>query len=162
MTENSLFLKVPSIQFSSVPQSSLTICDTMDCSTQGLPVPHQLPKFTQTHVHWVGDAIQPSCPLSPPSPLPQSFAESGSFPVSLLFTSGGQSIGASAFSISPSNKYSGLISFRVDGLDLLAVKGTLKSSPAPQFKSINSLVLSLLYGPTLISIHYYWKNHSFD
>ena len=65
--------------------------------------------------------------------------------------------------ISPSNEYSGLISFRTDWFDLLAVQGTLKeSSPTPQFKSISSSTLSLLYGPTLISIHDYWKNHSFD
>ena len=68
-----------------------------------------------------------------------------------------------SFSVSPFNEYSGLISFRMDGLDLLAVQGTRKSlSPTPQFKSINSLVLSLLYGPTLTYIHDYWKNHSFD
>ena len=67
-----------------------------------------------------------------------------------------------SFSISPSNEYSGLISFRMDWLDLLAVQGTLESSPTPQFKSINSSVLSFLYGPTFTSIHDYWKNHSFD
>ena len=65
--------------------------------------------------------------------------------------------------ISPSNEYSGLISFRMDWLDLLAVQGTLKeSSPTPQFKSINSSALSLLYSPTLTSIHDYWKNRSLD
>ena len=68
-----------------------------------------------------------------------------------------------SFSISPSNDYSKLISFRIDWFDLLAVQQTLKSlSPAPQFKTINSLALSLLYGPMLTSIHDYWKNHSFD
>ena len=67
-----------------------------------------------------------------------------------------------SFSISFSNEYSGLISFRIVWFDLLAVQGTLKSSPAPQFKSINSSVLSFLYSPTLTSIHDYWKNHSFD
>ena len=67
------------------------------------------------------------------------------------------------FSISPSNEYSGLISFRIDWFDLLAVHGTLQeSSPTPQFKSINSLMLSLLYGPILTSIHDYWKTRSFD
>ena len=65
-----------------------------------------------------------------------------------------------SFSISPSN--SGLISFRVDWFDLLAVQGTLKTSQTSQFESINSLTLSLLYGPTLTSIHDYWKTHSFD
>ena len=67
-----------------------------------------------------------------------------------------------SFNISPSKEYSGLISFRIDWFDLLAVQGTEEPSPAPQFKSINSSVLNLLYGPTLTSIHDYWKNHSFD
>ena len=67
------------------------------------------------------------------------------------------------FSISPSNEYSGLISFRIDWFDLLAVQGTLKIFlPASQFKSISSSALSLLCGPALTSIHDYWKNHSFD
>ena len=65
--------------------------------------------------------------------------------------------------MSPAKENSGLISFRIDWFDLLVVKGTLKeSSPVSQFKSINSSALSLLYGPTLISIHDYWKNHNFD
>ena len=67
-----------------------------------------------------------------------------------------------SFSISPSNEYSGLISFRMDWLDLLAVQGTLKTSTTPQFKSINSSALSFLYSPTFTSIHNYWQNHSFD
>ena len=66
------------------------------------------------------------------------------------------------FSISPSNEYSGLISFRIDWLDLLAVQETLKSLLQPHSKSINPSALSLLFGPTLTSIHDYWKNHSFD
>ena len=64
-----------------------------------------------------------------------------------------------SFSINPSNKYSGVISFRIDWFDLLAVQGTLESSSAPQFKSINSSVLRLLYGPTLTLVHDSWKNH---
>ena len=67
-----------------------------------------------------------------------------------------------SFSISPTNEHPGLISFRMDWLDLLAVQGTLKSPPTPQFKSINSSALSFLYSPTLTSIHDYWKNHSLD
>ena len=67
-----------------------------------------------------------------------------------------------SFSISPSNEHSGLVSFRMDWLDLLAVQGTLKSSPTPQFKSINSSALSFLYSPTLTSIRDHWKNHSLD
>ena len=97
--------------------------------------------------------------VAPFSSCPQSFPASGSFPVSWLFESHGQSIGASA---SVPNEYSGLISFRIDWFDLLAVQGTLKSSPAPQFKNINSSVLSLLHGPSLTSAHDYWKYHSFE
>ena len=67
-----------------------------------------------------------------------------------------------SFSISPSNEHSGLISFRIDWLDLFAVQGTQESSPMPQFGDISSLVLSFLYSPTLTSTHDYWKNHSFD
>ena len=67
-----------------------------------------------------------------------------------------------SFSISPSSEYSDLISFRIGWFDLLAVQGTLKSSPAPQFKSVNSLAINFLYGPIFTSIHDYWKNHSFD
>ena len=80
----------------SVTQQCLTLCSPMDCSTPGFPVLHLLPEPAQTHVHWVGDAIQPSHPLSSPSPLHQSFPASGPFPMSQLFASGDQSIGASA------------------------------------------------------------------
>ena len=79
---------------SSVAQSCPTPCDPMDCSTPGLPVHHQLPEFTQTHVHWVGDAIQPS--VVPFSSHPQSFPASGSFQMSQFFTSSGERIGVSA------------------------------------------------------------------
>ena len=85
-----------SVQFSSVAQSCPTLCDPMNRSTLGLPVHHQLPEFTQTHVHRVGDAIQPSHPLSAPSPLPPISPSIRSFPTSQFFRSGGQSIGVSA------------------------------------------------------------------
>ena len=103
----------------------------MEWSKSGLPVHHQLPEFTQTHVHWLGDAIQPSHPLSSPSPAFNLSPASGSFQMSRS-ASGGQSIGVSAsilqsFSFSPSNEHSGLIYFRMDWLDLLALQGTLKS-----------------------------------
>ena len=83
-------------QISSVAQSCPTLCDPMDCSTPGFPVHHQLLELTQTHVHPLGDAIQPSHSLSPPPPHLQSFPASGSFTMCHFFTSGGQSIGASA------------------------------------------------------------------
>ena len=92
-----LKIDLPSFQFSSVAQSCLTLCDPMNHSTPGLPVHQQLLESTQTHVHWVGDAIQASHPLSSPSPpVLKSFPASGSFQMNQLFTSGGQSIGASA------------------------------------------------------------------
>ena len=115
------------VQFSSVAQSCLTLCDPMNRSTPGLPVHHQLPELTQAHVHRVGDAIQPSHPLSSPSPLTFNLPASGSFPMSQFFTSGSQSIKSFSFSISPSNENSVLISFRMNWLDLLAAQVTLKS-----------------------------------
>ena len=90
--------QISSVQFSSVTQSCPTLYDPKDCSTPGLPAHHQFPEFTQTHVHRIGDAIQPSYSLSYPSPptFNISFPASGSFPVSQLFSWGGQSIGISA------------------------------------------------------------------
>ena len=85
-----------SVQFSSVAQLCPTLCDSMNCSTQGLPVHHQLLEFTQTHVHLVSDAIQPSHPLSSPSPPAPNPSQHQSFPMSQLFTWGGQSTGVSA------------------------------------------------------------------
>ena len=104
-------------QFSSVSQLCPTLCDPMDCSMPGFPVHHQLLELAQTHVHQVSDTIQPSHPLSSPSP---PFPASESFQMSHFFTSGGQSIGTSAST-------SGLISFRMDWFALLAVQGTLRS-----------------------------------
>ena len=106
----------------SVTLSCLTLCDPMNHSTPGLPVHHQLPEFTETHVHWVSDAIQPSHPLSPLSTLALKLSQlpaSRSFPMSWLVTSG--EYWSFSFSISPSNEHSGLISFRTDWFDLLAV-----------------------------------------
>ena len=86
-----------SCQFSSVAQSCSTLCDPMDAARQGLPVHHQLPEFTQTHIHWVGDAIQPSHPLSSPSPPAFNLSQyRGLFKMSQFFRWGGQSIGVSA------------------------------------------------------------------
>ena len=98
----------------------------MNCSTPGLPVHQQLLEFTQTRVHWVGDAIQPSPLLSSPSPPVLNLSQH-QVGMSQLFASGGHSIGSFSFSISPSNEHPGLISFRTDWLDLLADQGTLKS-----------------------------------
>ena len=109
------------VQFSLVTQSCPTLCYPMDCSTPDLPVNHQLPEVIHINVHWVNDAIQPSHPLS--SPSPPTF----NFPSIKVFSNGSaHRIRGFSFSISPSNEYSGLISFRMDWLGLLAVQGTLK------------------------------------
>ena len=133
----------------------------MNCSMPGLPVHHQLPEFTQTHVHRVSDAIQPSHPLSSPSP-PAPNPSIGVFSNESTLHMRWPKYWSFSFSIIPSKEIPGLSSFRMDWLDLLAVQGTLKSSPTPQFKSINSSALSFLHSPTLTSIHDYWKNHSLD
>ena len=116
-----------SVRFSSATQSCLTLCDPMDCSTPGSHVRHQFPESVQTHVHWVSDAIQPSHPLS--SPSPPAFSLSQHQGVFQWVSSLHQVAKVLEFqlSISPSNEYSGLISFRMDWLDLLAVQGALKS-----------------------------------
>ena len=94
---------------------------------------------------------------------PQSFPASESFQMSQLLASGGQSIGSFTFNITPSNEHPGLISFRTDWLDLLAVQGTLKSLLQHRSSKVsNYLSLSLLYRPTVTSIHDHWKNHSLD
>ena len=156
-----LYYRLGDHRFSSVAQSCPALCDPMNRSMPGLPVHHQLPEFTQTHVHQVSDAIQPSHPLSfllllPPIP-PSIRVFSNESTLCMKWPK----YWSYSFSISPSNEHPGLISFRMDWLDLLAVQGTLKSLlQTPQFKSINSLALSLLHSPTLTSIHDYWKNHS--
>ena len=94
-----IIYKFVNYPFSSVAQLYPTLCDPMDCSTPDFPVHHQLLEFTQTHVHWVSDAIQPSHPVTPFSSCLQSFPASGSFQMSLFFPSGGQSIGVSASSL---------------------------------------------------------------
>ena len=150
-------------QFSSITQSCPTLCNPMDCSMPGLPVHHQLPELPQTHVHWVSDAIQPSHPLSSPSPLAFNLSQHQG-----LFQW-----------VSSSHQVAKLLElqlqhlpfqwiFRTDFLwDGLAEspccpRDSLESSPTPQFKSINSSVLSFLHSPTLTSIHDYWKNHRFN
>ena len=146
-----------SVQFHSVTQSYLTLCDPMDCSTAGFPVHHQLPKLAQTHVNWVGDASQPHHLYRLLLLLPSIFPSIKLFSNESVPHIRWIKYWSFSFSISPSNEYSWLISFRIDWLDLLAVQGTQEYSPTPQFKRINSSVLSFLYSPTLIFIHVYWK-----
>ena len=160
--EVKLLLHNGSVQFNSVAQSYLPLCNPMDCSMPGLPVHHQLPVYPNPSPlsWWCHPTISSS--VAPFSFCLQSFPESGSFQMSQLFTSGGQSIGVSAStSVLPMNSqdwfplgWTGWIS--------LHARDSQQSSPTPQFKSINSLALSFLYSPTLTSIHDYWKNHSLD
>ena len=114
-------------KFSSFQLLSPTLCDPMDCSMPGLPVQHQLPEFIQTHVHWVGDAIQPSHPLSSPSPPALNLSQHQGLFQWVSSSHQMAKYWSFSFSISPSNEHSGLISFRIDWFDLLVVQGTLKS-----------------------------------
>ena len=142
-------------QFSSVAQSRLTLCDPMDSSTPGLPVHHQLLGCIQIMSI---ESVMPSNHLILCRPL---LLQPSIFPSIRVFSNESAlrirwlKYWSFSFSISPSNEYSGLISFKIDWLDLLAVQWTLKSSSAPQFESIGSSVLCLLYGPALTSVHDY-------
>ena len=113
-------------------------------------------------VHWVGDAVKPSHPLSSPSPPAFSLSQHQVFTNELALPITWPKNWSFSFSISTSNEYSGLLSFRTDGFDLFAVQGTLKSFLQHHSSKINSSALSPLYDPTLTSIHDYWKSHSFD
>ena len=151
------------LQFSSVAQSCLNLCNPMNHSTPGLPVHHQLPEFTQTHFHRVGDAIQSSHPLSPPSPPDPNPSQH-----QCLFQL-----------VNSSHEVAEVLEFqlqhqsfqRTRRADLLenglvgspcSPKNSQESSPTPQFKSINSSVLSFLHSTTLTTIHDHWKDHSLD
>ena len=118
-------LSFSSLQFGSVSQSCPNLCNPMNRSTPGLPVHHQLPESTQTHVHLVGDAIQPSHPCHPLL-LPSIFPSIRVFSNESVLCIRWPKYRSFSFSISPSNEHPGLISFRMDWLDLLAVQGTLK------------------------------------
>ena len=138
--------------FSSVTQSCPTLCDPMDCSMPSPPVHHQLAEFTQIHVHWVGDTIQPSHSVIPFSSGPQSFPASGSLQMSQLFTGGNQRIGVSAStSVLPINAqdwslgWTGWNSYQSKGLSRVFSNTTVQKH--------HSSVLSLLHSPTLTSIH---------
>ena len=131
-------------QFSSVAQLCLILCNPMDCSMPGFPVYHQLPEFTQTHDHWVHDTIQPSHPLSSPSPVLNLSQHQGLSNESALRIRWPKDWSFS-FGISPSNEYSGLISFRMDWLYPLAVQGTLESLLQPHSSKASILQRSALF-----------------
>ena len=153
-------LKKVSVQFSSVAQSCPTLCDPMNRSTPGHPVHHQLLEFTQTLVHRVSDAIQPSHPLSSPSPTAPNPSQHQS-----LF----QWVSSSHQVLEFQPQYQSFQwTFRTDfrwewlGWSPCSPWDSQESSPTLQFKSINSSALSFLHSPTLTSIHNYRKNHSLD
>ena len=153
-----------SVQFSSVQLlSCVWLCDSMDCSTPGLPVHHQFLELIQTHVHWVSDAIQPSHPLL--SPSPPTFNLSQHQGLFKWVSSSHQVAKVLEFQL---QHQSFQWIFRTDFLNHWLVwwscspRDSQESFPTPQFKSINSSALSLFYGPTLTSIHDHCKNHSLD
>ena len=161
------------VQFSSVAQSCLTLWDSMDCSMPGFPVHNQLPELAQTHVHWVSDAIQPSHSLSSPSSPAFNFADHQGLyqrvsslhqltkvlEIQLQLQSFQWKFGISNIQWI----FKGLICFRIDWFwTPFSPRDSQEFSPTPQFKSINSLALSFLYGPALRSILDYGKNHNFD
>ena len=150
-------------QFISIAHSCPTLCDSMDCSTPGLPVHHQLPELAQTHVRRVSDAIQLSHPLlSPSPPYFNLFQHQGLFQ---WVSSSHQVAKVLEFQL---QHQSFQRIFRTDFLWNRLVgspcipRDSQESFPTPQFKSINSSALSFLSSPTLTSIHDYWKNHSLD
>ena len=126
-------------------------CNPIDCSTPGFPVHHQCPELTQTHVRQVSDAIQPSHPLSAPSPLPSVFSSLGVFSSESVLSIRWPKYWSFSFSISPPNEHPGLISFRMDWLDLFAVQGTLKSL----LQHHSSKVSILLRSAFVLIVRYY-------
>ena len=142
-----------SVQFSSVAQSCLTLCDPMSRSMPDLSVHHQHPEFTQTHILRVCEAIQPSHLLSSPSTPASNPSQHQTFSNESTLRMRWLNYWSFSFSIIPSKEIPGLISFRMDSQE---------SSPTPQFKSINSSALSLIHSLTLTSIHDHRKNHSLD
>ena len=155
------------VQFSSVAQSCLTLCDPMNRSTPGLPV-HQFLEFTQTHVHWVSDAIQPSHPLLSPLLLPSIFPSIRVFSNESTLHIRWLKYWSFSFNISPTNEHPGLFSLRMNWLDLLAVQGTLKSL-LQNHSSKTSIILrsaffivQLSNWGTLKFSRVYWRNHQFE
>ena len=161
-TEIYLYSGISSVQSSSVAQSCPTLCNPMDYSILGLPVHHKIGTFSNScpSSQWCHPTISSS--VIPFSSCLQPFPASGSFPMSQLFSSGGQNIGVSAAaSVLPMNIQDWFPSEWVGWISLQS-KRLSWTSPTPQFNSINSLMLSFLYCPTLTTIHDYWKNHSCD
>ena len=146
----------------SVTQSCMTLFDPMDCSTPGFPVLHHLPEFAQSHVHQVSDAIQPSHLLSSPSPLAFIFPSIRVFSNESIFRIRWPKYWSFSFSISPSNEYLGLISFRIDWFDFLGVQGTLRSLLQHCSSKQSVLQHSAFFMIQLSHPYMSTRNHSFD
>ena len=146
-------VQIPEIsQFPSVAQSCTTLCDPIDCTRQAsLSITNSQGLVKLMSIALVMPSNHPilCCPLLQPSIFPSIRVFSNESVLHIRWPK-------------LSNEYLGLTSFRVDQFDLLPVQGTQEFSPTLQFKSINFLALSFVYGPTLTSIHDYWENHSFD
>ena len=156
--------QVPEVYcYFSATQLSLTLWDTMACNTPGLSVPHHLPEFAQVHVHRIIDAIQPSHPLSSLLFPPSIFPRIRVFSIESVLHIRWPKYWSFSFSISPSNEYSGLISFRIDWFDLLAVQGTLRSLLQHHSSKASVLQCSAFFMDQL-SYPYMTtgKKHSFD
>ena len=163
-TEKGTKQRFSCLRFSSVQWfSCVRLCDPMDRSMPGFPLHHQLLEFTQTHLHWVGDAIQPSYPLTFPSPSALNLSQhqglfrwvSSSHQVAKVME---LQLQHQSFQWTPRTD------LLLDGLvgSPWSPRDSQESSPTSQFKSINSSALSFPYSPTLTSIRDYWKNHSLD
>ena len=146
--------------FSSVVQSCLTLCNPTDCSTPGLPVHRQLLEFIQTHIHRIGNNIQPSHPLSSPSPPALNLSQHQGLSNESALCIRWPKYWSFSFNISPSNEHSGLISFIMDWLDLLSVQETLKSLLQHHSSKASFLLHSAFF--IVQFSHPYWKNHSLD
>ena len=139
-----------SVQFSSITQSCPTLCDRINRSTPGLPVHHQLPEFTQIRVHRVHGAIQPSHPLLSPSPPALNLSQHQGFSNESTLLIRWPKYWSFSFNVSPSNEHPGLISFRMDWLDLLAVQGTLKSLLQHHSSKASILICTPISPPSLV------------
>ena len=148
------------IQFSSVAQSCLTLCDPMNCSTTGLPVHHQLPESIQTHVRWVGDAIQQSHPLSTPLLLPSIFPSIWVFSNESALCIRWPKYWTFTFNICPFNEHQDWYPLGWTGCISLQSKGLSRVFSNTKVQKHWFFRVSFLYSPTLTSIHSYWKNHS--
>ena len=146
---------------SSVTQSCLTPCDPMDCSTPGVPVHYQLLELAQTHVHRVGDAIQPSHPCLPLLLLPSIFPSIRVFSSESVLLIRWPKYWCFSFTISPSNGYSGLIFFRIDWFDLMQYRKLSRVFSNNTVQKHQFSALSFIYSQNLTYIHDYWKHHSF-